>query len=151
MQKTRVGSVEVIALVDNIQLYPATAVYPQAGDALAQYSHHFDDEGRVALNFGCFVCIDSDMRLLVDTGWGPEYQGRLLDELAEAEVELPSVTHVLSPTFTVTTQAGTSTARAGGRSSRMRRTSFPSGTGTTTARSRRSPSRSCATWSRCRR
>ncbi len=95
MQKTSVGNVEVIALVDNTQYYPATAVYPQAGDSLANYSHYLDGEGRVALNFGCFVCIDSDTRLLVDTGWGPEYEGRLLAELAEAGVALDSITHVL--------------------------------------------------------
>ncbi len=95
MQKTKVGSVEVVALVDNIQPYPATAVYPEAGDALQQYAGYFDAEGRVALNFGCFVCIDADTRLLVDTGFGPEYGGKLLEELAEAGVEHGSITHVL--------------------------------------------------------
>jgi glyoxylase-like metal-dependent hydrolase (beta-lactamase superfamily II) len=95
MQKTKVGSVEVIALVDNIQPYPATAVYPEAGDALQQYAGYFDAEGRVALNFGCFICIDADTRLLVDTGFGPEYGGKLLEELAEAGVEHGSITHVL--------------------------------------------------------
>ncbi|MEX0782653.1 MAG: MBL fold metallo-hydrolase [Dehalococcoidia bacterium] len=95
MQKTKVGSVQVIALVDNIQPYAATAVYPEAGDDLQQYSHYFDAEGRVALNFACFVCIDADTTLLVDTGFGPEYSGRLLDELAEAGVELASVKHIL--------------------------------------------------------
>src|SRR5688572_20427156 len=95
MQKAKVGNVEVIALVDNIQPYPATAVYPDAGDALQQYTGYFDAEGRVALNFGCFVCIDSDTRLLVDTGFGPEYGGKLLEELAEAGVDHGSITHVL--------------------------------------------------------
>jgi glyoxylase-like metal-dependent hydrolase (beta-lactamase superfamily II) len=95
MQKAKVGSVAVIALVDDIQHYPATAVYPEAGDALEQYRQYFDDEGRVALNFGCFVCMDDDTRLLVDTGWGPEMQGKLLDDLAEAGVALDSITHVL--------------------------------------------------------
>jgi glyoxylase-like metal-dependent hydrolase (beta-lactamase superfamily II) len=95
MQKTKVGSVEVIALVDNIQPYPATAVYPEAGDALQQYAAFFDPEGRIALNFGCFVCIDGDTRLLVDTGFGPEYGGRLLQELADAGVTRESITHVL--------------------------------------------------------
>src|SRR5688572_32680113 len=95
MQKVKVGSVEVIALVDNIQAYPATAVYPEAGDALEQYRQYFGEEGRVALNFGCFVCMDSGTRLLVDTGWGREMQGKLLDGLAEAAVALDSIAHVL--------------------------------------------------------
>ncbi len=95
MQKATVGSVEVVALVDTIQAYPATAVYPQAGEALERYAQYFDAEGRVSLNSGCFLCIDADTSLLVDTGWGPEYQGRLLEELAEAGVALDSVTHVL--------------------------------------------------------
>lgn len=95
MQKAKVGSVEIVALVDNVQFYPATAVYPEAGDALQQYAGYFDADGRIALNFGCFLCVDSDTRLLVDTGWGPEYQGRLPDELGAAGIESASVTHVL--------------------------------------------------------
>lgn len=95
MQRVSVGSVEVVALVDNVMAYPGTAVYPGAGEKLEQYRHYLDAEGKVALNFGCFLCVDGDVRLLVDTGWGPEYQGRLMDELAAASVEPGSVTHVL--------------------------------------------------------
>jgi glyoxylase-like metal-dependent hydrolase (beta-lactamase superfamily II) len=95
MQRTYVGDVNVFALVDNIQHYPATAVYPSAGTALDRWAGYFDDEGRIALNFGCFLCVDGDTVLLVDTGWGPEYDGRLLDELAETDVPLSSITHVL--------------------------------------------------------
>lgn len=95
MQRTKVGDVEIVALVDNITPYAVTAVYPQAGAALDAYRHYLDDQGRVALNFGCFLVVDGETRLLVDTGWGPEHDGRLPDELREAGIDRDSVTHVL--------------------------------------------------------
>lgn len=94
MQKTNVGNVQVVALVDNIQPYPLSAVYPGLRDA-APYRQHLDDQDRVPLNFGCYLAVDGEVTLLVDTGWGPEYNGRLLDELREAGVEPSSITHVL--------------------------------------------------------
>lgn len=95
MQKTKVGSVHVVALVDTIQPYAASMVYPDLGERVDDYARHLDGEKRIALNFGCFLCIDGDTRLLVDTGWGPEYSGRLPEELEEAGITLESVTHVL--------------------------------------------------------
>lgn len=77
MEKSRVGSVEVIALVDLEAAYPATAVYPKAGDALGAYRDRLDGEGRVKLNFGCFLLRADGRGVLVDTGWGPENAGRL--------------------------------------------------------------------------
>lgn len=93
MQKTNVGSIEVFALVDNVQHYPATAIYPKAD--LAPYGGYLDAEGRVAMNFGCFLVRDGATTLLVDTGWGPEYNGRLLAELAETGTKPGDVTHVM--------------------------------------------------------
>ncbi|MBA4180205.1 MAG: hypothetical protein C0506_06400, partial [Anaerolinea sp.] len=95
MQEVRVGNLQLVALVDNVQLYPATAVYPEAGDALDAHAAHLDAEKRVALNFGCFFVADGDARLLVDTGWGPEYNGKLLEELREAGIEPASISRVL--------------------------------------------------------
>ena len=95
MQKAQVGNLELVALVDTIQPYPASSVYPEAGDALDAYARHFDAEKRVALNFGCFFVADGPVRLLVDTGWGPEFRGRLLEELADAAISTDSITHVL--------------------------------------------------------
>ena len=86
MERRTVGNVEIVALVDTIQHYPATDVYPDAGDALRHYAGMLDAEGRLALNFASFLLIEGDRRVLVDTGWGPEYDGRLLAELAEAGV-----------------------------------------------------------------
>ena len=95
MERRTVGNVEVIALVDNIQHYPASTVYPEAGDALRQYSAMVDGEGRLALNFACFLLIEGNRRTLVDTGWGPEYDGRLLTELAAAGIALSEIDAVI--------------------------------------------------------
>ena len=93
MQKTTVGSIEVTALVDTIEAYPGSVVYPKHD--LSGYARHLDSEGRVPLNFGSFLVRDGSTVLLVDTGWGPEHNGRLLAELAEAGVKPAHVTHVL--------------------------------------------------------
>lgn len=87
MKRARVGKVEVIALVDAIESYDANAVYIDAAGATAPFSGYLDNEGRVALNFGCFLLRDGGRTILVDTGWGPEHHGPLPDELcADAAV-----------------------------------------------------------------
>lgn len=94
MQKVTVGSIEMTALVDLEQAYPATAVYPNAGD-LSPFARYLSADGAVTLNFASFLVRDGSTVLLVDTGWGPEHQGKLLAELAEAGVKTGEVTHVL--------------------------------------------------------
>ena len=87
MERRTVGNVEIIALVDMVRAFPATAVYPGAGEAtLARFSGYCDAEGAVALNFASFVVRDGGTTVLVDTGWGPEMQGELMGELAAAGV-----------------------------------------------------------------
>jgi len=93
MKRTTVGTIEIFALVDTIEAYPATTVYPKAD--LSPYARHLDAEGRVPLNFGSFLVRDGATVLLVDTGWGPEHGGRLMAELAEAGVKPAQVTHIL--------------------------------------------------------
>ena len=95
MERRTVGSVEVIALVDTIQAYPATAVYPEAGEAVSRFSGYMDVDGKVALNFAAFVLIDGGTRVLVDTGWGPEFDGKLLEELAAAGIARDSIDAVI--------------------------------------------------------
>ncbi len=95
MERRTVGNVEVIALIDNIQHYPATAVYAEAGAALQRYVGMLDAEGRLELNFASFLLVDGDRKLLVDTGWGPEFDGRLLAELAAAGVKPGDVDTVI--------------------------------------------------------
>lgn len=94
MQKTSIGSIEMTALVDMVQAYPAPAVYPKVGD-FAGFQGHLDDAGAVTLNFASFLVRDGATLLLVDTGWGPEHEGKLLFELAESGVKTGDITHVL--------------------------------------------------------
>lgn len=95
MERIRVGSVEVVALVDNDQSWPAAAVYPAAGEAaLTRLAHNFFD-GNVRMNFGCFLLRDGSSTVLVDTGWGPENGGQLLKELEEAGVTPAEVDSVI--------------------------------------------------------
>lgn len=95
MERVDVGDVTVVALVDNVQAYPASAVYPNAGDALRELRHYLDAQGNVVLNFAAFLLIDGDRRILVDTGWGPEHQGKLLEELTAAKVRPEEVDTVV--------------------------------------------------------
>jgi glyoxylase-like metal-dependent hydrolase (beta-lactamase superfamily II) len=95
MIRTSVGAIDLVALVDTVAGYPAANVYPQAGDAIGAYNGFLDSDGNVVLNFGCFLLRDAGTTLLVDTGWGPEFNGRLLDELAEAGVAPAEVDFVL--------------------------------------------------------
>lgn len=95
MKRTRVGNVDVIALVDTVQAYPAAGVYPKAGDAIKAYSRYLDSEGRVALNFGCFALRDGATTILVDTGLGPESNGQLLAELDAAGVRREAISAVI--------------------------------------------------------
>ncbi len=97
MQRTKVGDVEIVALVDNIIPFPAKNVYPDVGDELKAYEHYFDAAGGVPLNFGCFLLVEGDSKVLVDTGWGAENKGKLLEELAAAGVAPSDVDQV---TFT---------------------------------------------------
>ncbi|MCC6387270.1 MAG: MBL fold metallo-hydrolase [Dehalococcoidia bacterium] len=94
MRTIKVGEIELVALVDTVQAYPFAAVYPEA-PLVDWHREYLDGAGAVALNFGAFIARDGDTTLLVDTGWGPEYQGRLLEELAEAGIMPGAVTHVL--------------------------------------------------------
>jgi glyoxylase-like metal-dependent hydrolase (beta-lactamase superfamily II) len=95
MERRTVGNVEVIALVDNIQRYPATAVYTEAGEGLKRYAGMLDAEGQLELNFASFLLVDGDRKVLVDTGWGPEFEGRLLAEMAAAGVKPGEVDTVI--------------------------------------------------------
>lgn len=96
MEKLRVGSVELLALVDNEKAYPVDSVYRGSESALAVARRYFAD-GDVVLNFGCFLIRDGGSTVLVDTGWGPENGGKLLDEIEAAGVHADEINVV---TFT---------------------------------------------------
>ncbi len=86
MERRTIGNVHVTALIDNTQAYPATAVYPDAGKALDQFSNYLDDSGGLPLSFAAYLINDGGKLILVDTGWGPEANGHLPTELSAAGV-----------------------------------------------------------------
>jgi len=87
MTKVRVGDVEIVALSDGPGVYPATRVYPDHADDLAPYAHLLDAEGNIHQNFGSFLLRADGRTVLVDAGNGPERDGPLMRELAEAGVQ----------------------------------------------------------------
>ena len=87
MARVQVGNVEIVALSDGSGAYAGDRVYPSAGEALQRYAHHLDAEGRVPLNFGCFLLRADGRTVLVDTGNGPEADGTLMAQLSEAGVQ----------------------------------------------------------------
>jgi glyoxylase-like metal-dependent hydrolase (beta-lactamase superfamily II) len=93
--RVQVGSATIVALSDTEQSYPATNVYPEAGDALSAHAGFLTENGEVVLNFGCYAIRADGRTVLVDTGWGPGYQGRLLDELDDAGIRLDEVDAVI--------------------------------------------------------
>ncbi len=95
MKRARVGNVEVIALVDLTSPMPAASVYIDAEEAIKPLRGYLDSEGRVVLNFGCFLLRDGGQTVLVDAGNGPEAGGKLLEELSEAGVSLDSIDTVI--------------------------------------------------------
>lgn len=95
MEKRSVGSVEILALVDNVMAWPATSVYVDFESHVERFRGYFDDAGNLALNFGCFLVRDGGFTLLVDTGWGPEFNGRLPAELEAAGVRPEEIDAVL--------------------------------------------------------
>ena len=86
MQHATVGKVELFALSDMVGKYVVAEKYPDVADQMADFQSLFDDRGRMAMNFGCFVIRGDGKTVLVDTGFGPETNGKLLDDLAEVGV-----------------------------------------------------------------
>lgn len=84
MQRVVVGDVEIVSLLDGTEVYDAAAVYLEAGDALAARSDLLDPPGKVTLSFSSFLLRADGRTLLVDTGNGPEANGALMNELAQA-------------------------------------------------------------------
>ena len=95
MERARVGNVEVIALVDLTRPMPASSVYIDAEEAIQPFRGYLDNEGRVVLNFGCFLLRDGGQTVLVDAGNGPEAGGKLIEELDQAGVSPESIDAVV--------------------------------------------------------
>lgn len=95
MYRISVGAVEIMALSDAQQAYPAASVYPQAGHELERFRDRLTRDGGIELNFGCFLLRADGETILVDTGNGPERDGQLLKELETAGVRLDEISVVV--------------------------------------------------------
>jgi glyoxylase-like metal-dependent hydrolase (beta-lactamase superfamily II) len=93
--QVQVGSATIVGLSDTEQTYPAATVYPEAGEAISAYAAFLTESGEVMLNFGCYAIRADGRTVLVDTGWGPGYNGRLMDELAAAGIRPDEVDDVI--------------------------------------------------------
>ena len=95
MRRVIVGNVEIMSLLDGTGSADAKTVYPDAGDALAQYADVLDPAGQVALPFASFLLRDDGQTVLVDTGNGPEADGQLIGELRQAGVRVGDIDAVV--------------------------------------------------------
>lgn len=86
MERTSVGNVEVFALSDFVGKYVVAEKYPDSHQLMSEYQSLFDERGRAGMNFGCFLLRSEGQTILVDAGFGPEFNGRLFEELGEAGV-----------------------------------------------------------------
>ena len=64
-----------------------------------RYPDFISPEGRLKSNYGCFAIRSGGKTILVDTGIGPGYPGRLLDEMREKgvdvnEIAIVAITHI---------------------------------------------------------
>lgn len=84
MQRVIVGDVEIVSLLDGTQIYNAAEVYVEAADALGRHADLLDPPAKVTLAFSSFLLRADGRTVLVDTGNGPEANGALLGELAQA-------------------------------------------------------------------
>ena len=95
-----VGSATIIALSDTEQPYGALDIYPEVPEeAWAAYRDLLTADGAILLNFGCYAIRADGRTVLVDTGWGPGFGGRLMDELKATgirpeEVDAVAFTHL---------------------------------------------------------
>ena len=99
--KTLVGNVEVISLSDGTVELPASNVFPNVSSS--EWDQHPErgasSEGVLTINFGSFVLRSQDQIILVDTGKGPDFSGRLLQELkakgiGQDEIDVVAFTHL---------------------------------------------------------
>lgn len=99
MKRTQVGEIEITALVDGGFTFPVERVYAEAGAAIEPFRHYLDDAGQVTMSCTCFLLRGGGRTVLVDTGLGPESEGKLLAELSAAgvtpdEVDTVCFTHL---------------------------------------------------------
>ena len=95
-----VGAAEIIALTDIEVAYPLGDLYPGvAPDRLEPYRDLLNRDGQFVLNFSCHLVRADGKTVLIDTAWGPAWEGHLMEELSQAgvrpeEVDVVTFTHL---------------------------------------------------------
>ncbi len=90
-----VGDVEIVSLFDVDFAFDPHRVWPSAGADLDAYQDRLETDGRVLMNCLCFLLRADDRTILVDTGMGPESNGKLMEELHGIGVEPRDVDQVV--------------------------------------------------------
>ncbi|MFQ5872386.1 MAG: MBL fold metallo-hydrolase [Dehalococcoidia bacterium] len=93
--KVSVGNAEIISLCDGMGEASAAEIFPKVlASEWEAYRGTLSAEGKLDVNFGCFVVRSQGQTILIDTGVGPGYPGRLLEELKNKGVDLDEIAHV---------------------------------------------------------
>lgn len=91
-----IGNVAIISLSDGTGEMQMSDVFPKVPSSeWGKYPDAISPEGKLTANFGCFVMRSKGKTILVDTGVGPGYPGRLLDELVNKGVSIDEINVVL--------------------------------------------------------
>ena len=93
--KVSVGNAEVISLSDGTNRVMAAKIFPKvSGSQWDKYPGTVSADGNLNTNFGSFIIRSQGQTILIDTGYGPSFPGRLLDELKSKGVPLEEITIV---------------------------------------------------------
>jgi len=90
--KVSVGNVEIISLSDGTNEFPANNVFPNVTSGeWARYPGTVSPDGKLKTNFGYFAIRSQGQTILIDTGIGAGFPGRLLEELKTKGVDLNEI------------------------------------------------------------
>ncbi len=100
--KVRIGNVEVLSLSDNTPEFPAANVFPKVSESdWKKYPDALTVEKKLKTNFGCFLARSQGKTILVDTGIGAGFPGRLMADMRDKgvnpmDVSIVAFTHLHS-------------------------------------------------------
>ncbi len=84
---TKVGSVDIAALIDTSFAFPVHNVYPNVSDASKRFASLLTDQGNLPMICACFLLRAEGRTILVDTGYAEAGQAQLLSEIAAAGIQ----------------------------------------------------------------
>jgi glyoxylase-like metal-dependent hydrolase (beta-lactamase superfamily II) len=95
----RFGSLTLQPVSDGVLWLPAKSVFPDAPEAEWRPHVHLDDQDRIEMALTCLLVHVGERRILLDTGFGPRPDnrmvGRLSDSLAELDIASDSIDTVV--------------------------------------------------------